>query len=74
VERIRVILSGEYVMDEEAIGPDGTYPPEEERPAFDVIFEGEDPAVTLRSLTEEIVQGCDRGTIIITPCWTAHGS
>jgi hypothetical protein len=69
VERIRVILSGETVVDEEAIGPDGQYPHEAERAAFDVLFEGEDPITTLRELKDEIAQESDNGKIIVTRCW-----
>jgi hypothetical protein len=71
VERIRVILSGETVVDEEAIGPDGQYAPEAERAAFDVLFEGEDPITTLREPKDEIAQVSDNGKIIVTRCWVS---
>jgi hypothetical protein len=68
VERLRQILHGITVVDEDAVRPDGDYPPEAERPAFDVLFEGEDPVAALRDLDEEIEQETEEGTIVVTPC------
>lgn len=71
VERIRHILSGETVADEDAIGPDGDYPPEAERAAFDALFDCEDPITALRELKDEISQESDNGKIIVTRCWVS---
>jgi hypothetical protein len=72
VERIRLILSGETVMVEEAIWSDGEYQSEVERQAFDMLFEGENPVTALREPKEEITQECDGGKIIITPYGAPH--
>jgi hypothetical protein len=72
VERVRLILAEEIVVDDEAIGPDRERPPGAERPAFDALFEGEDPVTALRELRDDITHESDGGKIIITRCQSPH--
>ena len=67
VERLRQILHGITVVDGEQVRPDGTYPSEAERPAFDVMFEGTDPVTALRGLKEKFELETEDGTVIVTP-------
>ena len=66
VEALRRILSGQIVVDEAQVGPDGDYPPQAERPALNVLFEGSDPLIALQHLRDQIRQECSGGTIIVS--------
>jgi hypothetical protein len=56
VETIRRMLEGEIAFDESV---------EEERPAFELLFDGEEAATVLQRIDESIEQECDNGKLIV---------
>ena len=55
-EVVQLMLQGETALDEET---------DEEAPAIDVLFEGEDPVPILRSLSERIELECETGMLTV---------
>ena len=45
---------------------DGETSAEDDSPAFDALFEGEDPVAVLRDLRNHIEQNCGAGTLTVT--------